>query len=240
MEHWNYKPARDQGLSGPERLRSTRREPGTLSLGLHACFWAAMRGYLRAYHGLRIEGVERLPKKPPFVIIANHTSHLDAMVLGAALPAGVRRMVYPIAAGDVFFEQAAVTLFAAGFLNALPMWRKSSAIRHALGDLRERLVDEPCGFILFPEGRRVREGAVEEFKAGLGMIVAGQAAPVVPCYLEGAFEAMPPGRKVPRPGRIVLRVGEALTFAELPNERASWDVIAVTCREAVMGLGRGG
>ena len=64
--------------------------------------------------------------------------------------------IFPIAAGDVFFETPAWAAFAAGIMNALPMWRKKFG-PHALQELRQRLVEEPCAYILFPEGARSRD-----------------------------------------------------------------------------------
>jgi 1-acyl-sn-glycerol-3-phosphate acyltransferase len=73
----------------------------------------------------------------------------------------------------------------------LPMWRKNCG-SHALADLKQRLVEEPCGLILFPEGKRSRDGSLGPFKPGLGMLIASTNVPVVPCHVSGAFQAFPP------------------------------------------------
>ena len=109
--------------------------------------------YMKTYHRLRVQGTEHLPADLPFILIANHSSHLDAIVLGSALPRRLCSRVFPVAAGDVFFESPALSLLSAQVLNALPMWRKNCG-PHALAELKERLVEEPCGYILFPEEPR--------------------------------------------------------------------------------------
>src|SRR5919106_423405 len=91
-------------------------------------------------------------------------------------------------------------------LNALPMWRKNCG-PHALADLRRKLQEEKATFIIFPEGGRSRDGSMKPFKHGLGMLVAETNVPVVPCGLVGAFEALPPDRKLPRPVAIKLVIG---------------------------------
>ena len=203
MEPWQLQPARDTGLTPAERFRSVRRESGLLeSVAQQACF-SVLRIYFAIAHRLTISGREKLPAHGPFVLAANHCSHLDALVLGAALRPRHRERAFPIAAGDVFFQTTAVSVFSAIMLNALPMWRKNCG-PHALAELRRKLQEEKAIFIIFPEGGRTRTGSMMPFKHGLGMLVAETNVPVVPCGLIGSFEALPPNRKVPRPVRIKL------------------------------------
>jgi 1-acyl-sn-glycerol-3-phosphate acyltransferase len=225
MDDWDLQPARDHGLPLGERLRSTERETGLIGTGLHLGWWAAVRVYLSLWHRLTFRGRQHLPVKPPFVVVANHTSHLDAFVLACPLPWRVRDRIFPIAAGDVFFETPAMTAFASSMLNALPMWRKKCG-SHAMQQLRRRLVEEPCAYILFPEGTRSRDGTMGNFKPGLGMLVAETKVPVIPCYLDGCFEALRPEQKWPRCRRISLHVGAPLVFGDVANDRPGWMQIA--------------
>ncbi len=235
MDDWKYKPAADTGLAPGERLRSLKRETGLIGSLTQAAWRALVRTYLRGYHRLRVSGSEHLPSSAPFVMIANHSSHLDAVTLASALPWRLRRSAFPIAAGDVFFETPVASLFSAMMLNALPMWRKRCG-SHAMQELRDRLLGEPAIFILFPEGTRSRDGQMGRFKPGIGMIVAGAEVPVVPCYLEGAHRAFAPGSGVPRPVPLTLRIGAPLAFAGVKNERAGWQQIAAELEAAVAAL----
>jgi 1-acyl-sn-glycerol-3-phosphate acyltransferase len=240
MEPWQLQPAHDTGLSPAERFRSVRRESGLLeSLTHHVCF-SLLRIYFAIAHRLTIVGRKNLPAHGPFVVVANHCSHLDALALGAALPPRHRERAFPIAAGDVFFQINMTSTFSAIMLNALPMWRKNCG-PHALADLRRKLQEERAIFIIFPEGGRSRDGSMKPFKHGLGMLVAGTNVPVVPCGLVGAFEALPPDRKIPRPVTIKLIIGEALEFASTPNDRTGWSQIAArveSCARALIAQSR--
>ncbi len=137
MEPWKLQPARDTGLTPSERFRSVRRESGLLeNLTHHACF-SLLRSYFAIVHRLSIDGREKLPLHGPFVLAANHCSHLDALALGAALTPRHRERAFPIAAGDVFFQSNVTSTVSAIMLNALPMWRKNCG-PHALADLRRK------------------------------------------------------------------------------------------------------
>ncbi|HEY2046071.1 MAG TPA: lysophospholipid acyltransferase family protein [Candidatus Udaeobacter sp.] len=235
MEPWQLQPARDTGLTPTERFRSVRRESGLLeSIAQQACF-SVLRFYFAIAHRLTISGGEKLPVHGPFVLAANHCSHLDALVLGAALKPRHRERAFPIAAGDVFFKTTAVSLLSAIMLNALPMWRKNCG-PHALAELRRKLQEEKGIFIIFPEGGRTRTGSMMPFKHGLGMLVAETNVPVVPCGLIGTFEALPAKRKVPRPVRIKLIIGDRLEFASTANDRSGWSQIARSVESSVRNL----
>jgi 1-acyl-sn-glycerol-3-phosphate acyltransferase len=235
MEPWQLQPAHDTGLTPAERFRSIRRESGLLeSFAHHACF-SLLRSYFAVAHRLTIVGREKLPPHGPFVLAANHCSHLDALILGAALTPRHRERAFPIAAGDVFFQSTATSTFSAIILNALPMWRKNCG-PHALADLRRKLQEESAIFIIFPEGGRSRSGSIMPFKHGLGMLVAETDVPVVPCGLVGTFEALPPHRNFPRPVRIKLVIGDARQFASTANDRAGWSEIAADLESCVRDL----
>jgi 1-acyl-sn-glycerol-3-phosphate acyltransferase len=120
-------------------------------------------------------------------------------------------------------------------LNALPTWRKKCGT-HALEQLRQRLMQEPCAYILFPEGTRSRDGALMAFKPSLGMLVAETDVPVVPCYLDGCHRALTAHQHWPRPRRICLRIGQPQTFATVPNNRDGWKQIAPAMEESVKAL----
>lgn len=220
-----------------QRWQSVWRESDALETGCHLAWALGSRTYLRLWHDLEIVGRENLPVRPPFIMVANHASHLDAVVLAAALPLGLRDQVFPLAAGDVFFAKPWRAAFAAMMVNALPLWRRKSTPK-ALAELRRRLLAEPCGYILFPEGGRTRDGRLTRFKSGIGMMVAGTEVPVVPCHLEGTFEACPAGQVLPRQQKIVMRIGAPLQFRDVADERAGWDVVANQLQEAVEKLGQ--
>src|SRR5687768_13948883 len=118
MTEWKYDPAHDVSLPPTQRWRSVQRESGLIECIVQSLWWSAVRLYLLSLHRLTVNGAEHLPTHAPFVMIANHSSHLDALVMAASLPPKLRRIVLPVAAGDTFFETPAIAAFAAWCLNA--------------------------------------------------------------------------------------------------------------------------
>jgi 1-acyl-sn-glycerol-3-phosphate acyltransferase len=235
MENWKLEPARDLELTGLERSCSLRRESGLVDSLARLAVWSGVHTALRLLHNLKVHGAEKLPTKPSFVMVANHASHLDAFVLGSALPLAWRDYVHPLAAGDVFFERWATAALATSLMNARPVWRRRPG-SHEVNTLRQQLQAGDCIYILFPEGGRTRDGSMMPFKPGVGMMVAGTPVPVVPCYLQGTFEVFPANRVVPRVLPISVRIGTPLTFASTANTSAGWREIAKEIEAEVRGL----
>lgn len=235
MPEWTYRTAEDADIPARQRLRSVRREPGLISTVANQTFTLLSGTYLKLLHQLRISGRQYLPDEGPFILAANHCSHLDALCLAAALPARLRHDAFPVAAGDTFFDTPTHTAVAAIFLNALPMWRQKAG-RHALDDLREKLTRGRCILLLFPEGTRSRDGVLRPFKAGLGMLAAETSVPVVPCRLRGTFAALAPGARRPTRAPITLTLGPALHFDEVSNDKSGWQQIAQQTQRAVEAL----
>ena len=235
MEPWQFEPAKDAGLPMGERLRSTKREPGLIERLGGQAYASVVSTQLRWLQKLTVEGEVNLPQQLPFVLVANHCSHLDALVLATVLPGHLRSAVFPVAAGDTFFKTPLKAALSAGFINALPMWRKSGG-RHGVDELRGRLTSEPCGLILFPEGTRSRDGQMGSFKPGLGMLIAGTPVPVVPCHLSGTFDAWPATAKWPKLGQpICARIGTPLRFEDAGHDRQGWTRVATETERAVAG-----
>jgi 1-acyl-sn-glycerol-3-phosphate acyltransferase len=135
----------------------------------------------------------------------------------------------------VFFERKWLAAFAAMFINALPVFRGVSG-RRGLTDMRARLLSDQCIMLLFPEGTRTRTGEMNRFKPGVGMLVAGTPVPVIPCFLDGVLDAMPPGKRLIRPKRITIRVGPSYQFADITNDREGWEACAERLYQAVVAL----
>ena len=235
MKPWTLRPADDFHLSLRQRLTSLRRETGFVATLCRAAWWSLVRLYLFAFHRLEVHGRANLPNVAPFILVANHASHIDALTLSAGLPMSLCDRTSALAAGDTFFTHLSISVFAALALNALPIWRRQTKRDH-LTQLRERLGERRSVYLIFPEGTRSRDGSMAQFKPGLGALVAGTEIPVVPCHIAGAHRAWPPSAPFPRPRKIALRIGQPIIFAEVKNDPEGWRDIAARAESAVRAL----
>lgn len=235
MKPWQYEPAADLDQSIVERLRRFPREPDMIVYSLRSLAALGIRVWLRLYHRLEIIGRDNLPADGSFVLVANHTSHLDALCLLAALPLSKLHRAFPAAAQDYFFVNIPRLAVAAVVVNALPFSRHTH-VRHSLEICRQLLAAPGNILILFPEGTRSRDGSIGGFRPGIGLLVAGTRTPVMPCHLDGAFAAWPKSRALPRPRKLTLRLGPPLNFATYPDDKAAAQQIADKLRTAVLKL----
>ena len=232
---WTYETAQDLNQPLIERLRHFPREPDLLVYGMRSFGALVIRAWLRSYHRLAINGREHLPLDRSFVLVANHSSHLDALCLLAALPIRKLHRAFPAAAADYFFESIPRVWLAAVMVNALPFARQVH-IRQSLALCEQLLLNPGNILIIFPEGTRTPNGALGRFKPGIGALLAGHDVPVVPCYLHGAFHAWPKGQVLPRPSKIQMRIGPAKNFALLPPGKESALTIATELQASVQVL----
>ncbi|HEX4069948.1 MAG TPA: lysophospholipid acyltransferase family protein, partial [Planctomycetaceae bacterium] len=235
MDAWTYEPAADLEQPLIERLRNFPREPDMFVYGMRSATALAIRGWLRLYHGLTIVGSENLPADSSFVLVANHASHLDALCLLSALPLSKLHRAFPAAAQDYFFVSVPRVLLAAVVVNALPFNRRCNP-RQSISLCRHLLENPGNILVIFPEGTRSTDGEIGDFKAGIGLFLAGTEIPVVPCYLHGADKGWPKGAWFPKPHPVQLTIGQPRNFSHLASGKESALAIARDLRKAVIGL----
>jgi 1-acyl-sn-glycerol-3-phosphate acyltransferase len=236
MKRWHYDSACDVDQPLVDRLRRFPREPDMLIYGVRALVALIIRAWLRIYHRLEIVGHENLRTNRPLVIVANHSSHLDTLCLLAALPLRKLHRAFPAAAADYFFQTVPRSLLAAVVTNALPFARQVR-VRQSLSICSELLADPENILIIFPEGTRSKTGETLKFKSGIGALVAGRDVTVLPCYLQGTFRAWPKGRRLPRPKKIRLIVGEPRNYSSRTANKIDICTIAAELHRTVKELG---
>lgn len=172
------------------------------------------RGIVTSQVSVNVEASPRLEElQGRFVLVANHSSHLDAPVLVQNLPARLRKHLAVGVAADYFFDDVVRRGFTRILFNAFPIDRAGSK-KHA--GLSARLLSAGIPVLLFPEATRSRSGKIQQFSSGVAALAARQQAPVLPAALIGTFDAMPKGRSWPVPGRpsVTVAYGDPLWKTE--------------------------
>ncbi len=156
------------------------------------------------YFRLRCSGREQVPKAGGCLLLANHQSHLDPPLVGLAMP----RPISYVARETLFRNPVFGALLRS--LNAVPIDREGLG----LSGLKETMRRLKRGEIvlLFPEGTRTADGAVQPLRPGFSALVRRCGVPIVPVGIDGAFQAWPRSAKFPRPGRVQVVIGTPITI----------------------------
>jgi 1-acyl-sn-glycerol-3-phosphate acyltransferase len=195
---------------------------------LEACrpgVWAAARSLFR----IRFEGAEHVPRSGAVVITPNHVSFMDPILLTIPIHRALHYMAL-----EPFFRIRG--------LGALMRWARafpiqedepdSPAVRRALRLLRQ---GEPL--VIFPEGGRSPDGRLQPFRPGAFRLALAAGAPVVPVTIAGAFEAWPPQRRLPRPGRITITYHAPLDGSALApgtDRKARPEILMALARQQIV------
>jgi 1-acyl-sn-glycerol-3-phosphate acyltransferase len=159
----------------------------------------------------RVSGLENLAGlEPPFILAANHSSHMDTPVLLLALPGRLRKRTLVVAAADYFYKNRLVGGLVSLALGTVPLDRQRPGTE-SMSSI-ERLLREGWAVVAFPEGSRTRDGRLHRGKTGIARLATAARVPVVPAGIQGTFQALPHDRRFPRPAQVEVRFGKPLRF----------------------------
>jgi 1-acyl-sn-glycerol-3-phosphate acyltransferase len=209
-------------------------------------WYAARRWWWSSYWRLEAAGQGNVPRRGAVLLCANHSSHLDAPAILAALPRATALRTSTAAAKDVFGDHKWRDVVSRVVTNALPIERGAGFSR-GLREL-EAVLGEDRPLILFPEGRRSTDGHLLEFKPGAAMLALRTGTPIVPVHIEGADGSLPRGGYFPKPHEVSVRFGRPIdptpfidaVEAGRMTRRQAYDRITEQLRAAILELASGG
>lgn len=176
---------------------------------LHVVTWTVG---LTCYH-YRSHGHNQVPSRGGALVISNHQSHFDPVLVGLPLS---RRLNY-LARASLF--SFAPFRWLINSLDAIAIDREGMG----LSGLKETLKRLNRGemVLLFPEGTRTRNGEVASLKRGFSALAKRAKVPLIPVGIDGAFQVWPRGQTLPRLGTIHVQYGTPITaeqFADLTED----------------------
>jgi 1-acyl-sn-glycerol-3-phosphate acyltransferase len=153
--------------------------------------------------------VANVPKRGGALVLSNHQSFLDPMLVGCPGP-------------RFFHFMARHTLFRNGLIGWILRWvnafpvERGRADRAAIRTAIERL-KAGHGVVMFPEGTRSPDGELQAMKGGFRLLVRKAHVPVLPVVVDGAFKAWPRSQKLPRPSPVSVIYGQCIPPEEFDN-----------------------
>ena len=176
--------------------------------------------------GLRISNKSGLPLAGPAIVVANHNSHLDTMVLMTLFPLRLLAKVRPVAAADYFLSNPLLAWIGLNLFNILPIQRQTRSKQNPLLICLDSLNQAEI-LIVYPEGSRGQPEQLSAFKSGVAYLAKHHPqVPIYPIFLHGLGKALPKGDLVLVPFYCDILIGEPLrwtgqkhTFMQLLNQR---------------------
>ena len=207
---------------------------------LQEILWETGGPLFRRFFDFRAGGLEHLPQDRPYLIAANHASHLDGACVYAAVHSHVDHL--NIATSEHYLTDSELRWFLSTFVNAIPF---DGHDNFAAGLVRARqLMGVRRPLLVFPEGARSVNGQLQPFKAGVGLLAYELDAPVVPLHIAGTREALPKGTRTPSRHPLRLLFGlplETTSFKEHSETLSPYEIyyeIATTLKRQIEALGR--
>jgi long-chain acyl-CoA synthetase len=219
-------------------------DPDVLSLERHnifiegLLFLVAKLIYLLArgpFH-LKVQGVENLPARGPFLLCSNHQSYVDPLVMVGILPWRLFREAFALGTSEIFGK---------GFMRRLARW-----IRVVVLDPDANLIPAMrAGFfglshgrilILYPEGERTNDGNPRIFRKGAAILSVHAQAPILPVAIEGFYDAWPRHQKYPKVAHLRLVFGAPISPPPVGDaSEAAYDKLTSELKSRVVALWQG-
>ena len=175
--------------------------------------------FLRALVRSKVTGAENIPATGPAILASNHLSVIDSVYLPLLIPRPVT-----FAAKSEYFTGTRLRDKAVGaYLRAIKQLSTDrTGARAAQEMLAAALALLQSGelFGIYPEGTRSPDGRLYRGRTGVGFLALHSGAPVIPVAMVGTEHILAPGQRLPRPGKIEIRIGEPLDFAEFRGQPA--------------------
>lgn len=149
--------------------------------------------------GVTVRWLDCQPDTCQRIYFANHTSHLDALVVWASLPTAARQLTRPVAARD-YWDSGPLRRHVAQSFNALLIDRKKIKVHNSPVKYLLEEMGETHSVIVFPEGGRNTSGTLSEFKSGIYHLSKKRPdLELVPVYMDNMNRVLPRGEFLPVP-----------------------------------------
>lgn len=188
-----------------------------------------------AFADVKFEGLERVPRRGPVILAANHTSNADPILAGAWVSDALRtRRIHWLGKRELFFWPLFGWMCALGGVH--PVDRATADIEAYR--LASTILERGYVLLIFPEGTRSPTGALQEAKDGMAQLALRTGAQILPIGINDADLVWPKGRRLPSPfprRRVLVRIGEPFLAADVVPPAAGRRAAKSAATTAIMG-----
>jgi 1-acyl-sn-glycerol-3-phosphate acyltransferase len=199
------------------------------------CKYVLLGPMLRLLFRPRIEGLERIPEEGAAIVAGNHLSFSDHFLM----PAILRRRITFLAKAEYFTGPGLKGRLTAAFFRSIgqiPVDRSGRGAGRAAVEEGVRVLRRGELLGIYPEGTRSHDGRLYKGRVGVAAMALRTGVPVVPCAMLGTFELQPPGRRLPRLGRVTIRFGEPLDFSRFAGMEEERTVLRAATDEIMNAI----
>lgn len=179
---------------------------------LNDCFFSVIKAIgvilLRVVYDVKVENRGQIPLRDPLIVVANHFSYMDPIVLQSVFP---RRILFMMT--ELYYEGRGKWFFK--LLRCICVRESGSNISALKAGIEVLKKGNVLG--IFPEGGVSMEGRLQEGNPGVGFLAGKSGAYVIPAFISGTYEALPKGAKIPKISKIKVRFGSPMTFEKIKN-----------------------
>jgi 1-acyl-sn-glycerol-3-phosphate acyltransferase len=192
---------------------------------------------LRALAHPEITGAEHIPASGGAILASNHLSVLDSIFL----PFMVTRPVIFAAKSEYFTGTRLRDRAVSAYLRAtkqLSVDRTGARAAQDMLDAALGLLRDGELFGIYPEGTRSPDGRLYRGRTGVGWLALHSGVPVIPVAMIGTDRMLPPGQRLPRPGRVGIRIGEPMSFSAYAGQPAGARQRRAVTDEVIEAIGK--
>lgn len=189
---------------------------------------AANHAFARWYHRVRMDSPCRLPRTGPAILVCNHVSGLDPLLIQSGCP----RLITWMMAREYYQVKSLRWVFRT--IGAIPVERSGRDLKATREALRALEAGRVIG--VFPEGRIEDSGELLPFHTGVALLAMRSGAAVYPAYLEGTQRNKEMVKAFVWPNRARLRFGEPIRLEESGGSREALKAATQRIHEAVAAL----
>lgn len=179
----------------------------------------------RLYWRIRLEGTQHIPADGPLIIAPNHATYADPVLVCIPIRFAVHFMAW-----DALFQVPGLAWLIRR-LRAFPVQIESADPRSTREAVR--LLQAGSAVMIFPEAGRTPDGRLQRFRPGAFRLACALKVPVLPVTILGGHDSWPPGRILPRPGRLSIIYHPVVSPPDEPDPRAAARILAQQVRDVI-------